>query len=146
MGGVSWDSISGNQAAYQYNSVKFVTPQYAIIVGDGGKILISSDGGINWQEQISGTDNALFRVTVVDTATYYVVGDKGTILKTINAGVPVELKSFNATVNGNSVFLEWTTATELNNSGFQIQRREKKNELSDNWVSIGFVKRKWNDH
>jgi hypothetical protein len=49
--------------------------------------------------------------------------------------VPVELTSFAASVNGNSVNLNWSTATELNNSGFNIER--KSNGL--NWTNIAFV-------
>ncbi|MCU0413134.1 MAG: hypothetical protein MUE91_01830 [Ignavibacteriaceae bacterium] len=37
--------------------------------------------------------------------------------------VPVELTSFTATVTGYNVLLQWTTATELNNSGFEVERR-----------------------
>ncbi|WP_304131202.1 YCF48-related protein [Ignavibacterium album] len=142
-GGVSWDSISGIQWAYSYHSVKFVTPQYAVVTGDLGKILISSDGGNSWSEQISSTNNNLFRVTVVDTATYFVVGASGTILKTINAGIPVELENFTAFVNGNTVTLSWTTATELNNSGFDIERKQlfsSQSSIGDNyWEKISFI-------
>ncbi|MEJ5263666.1 MAG: choice-of-anchor J domain-containing protein, partial [Ignavibacterium sp.] len=36
--------------------------------------------------------------------------------------VPVELTSFAASVSGNNVTLNWSTATETNNQGFEIQR------------------------
>ncbi|MBE0571166.1 MAG: hypothetical protein IH618_06440, partial [Ignavibacteriaceae bacterium] len=36
--------------------------------------------------------------------------------------VPVELTSFSAAVNVNNVSLNWSTATETNNSGFQVER------------------------
>ena len=36
---------------------------------------------------------------------------------------PVELSSFTATVNRNSVNLNWSTVSELNNSGFDIERK-----------------------
>jgi len=36
--------------------------------------------------------------------------------------VPVELTSFNAKANDNEVELSWTTATETNNQGFQVER------------------------
>jgi aminopeptidase N len=39
------------------------------------------------------------------------------------APVPVELTSLNASANGNIVILKWTTATEINNRGFEIQRK-----------------------
>jgi hypothetical protein len=51
------------------------------------------------------------------------------------AVVPVELLSFSAVQNENRVLLEWTTATELNNRGFEIQRSIDNSE----WQPIGFV-------
>jgi len=50
--------------------------------------------------------------------------------------VPVELVSFSAEVFGGKVNLSWMTATELNNYGFQVERR---NSESIEWVNIGFV-------
>jgi photosystem II stability/assembly factor-like uncharacterized protein len=49
--------------------------------------------------------------------------------------VPVELTSFIATANGKEVILNWTTATEINNQGFEIERSE--DNISFN--NIGFV-------
>ncbi len=49
--------------------------------------------------------------------------------------IPVELTSFAASVNGSSVNLNWSTATELNNSGFDIERKSS----STSWTKIGFV-------
>jgi len=51
-------------------------------------------------------------------------------------GVPVELTSFSASVRNNSeVVLTWRTATETNNRGFEIQRKENNGE----WKSIGYA-------
>ena len=36
--------------------------------------------------------------------------------------LPVELISFNASVHDSKVKLNWTTATEVNNLGYEIQR------------------------
>jgi hypothetical protein len=52
--------------------------------------------------------------------------------------VPVELTSFSADISGNNVLLNWTTATEINNQGFEIQRSEISSQKSD-WEGIGFV-------
>jgi hypothetical protein len=49
--------------------------------------------------------------------------------------VPVELTSFTATVNANNVLLKWSTATEINNSGFDIERRTPNSD----WKKIAFV-------
>jgi len=48
--------------------------------------------------------------------------------------VPVELKSFTASVTDDDVQLNWVTATEKNNSGFQIERKS-----AGDFESIGFV-------
>ena len=39
------------------------------------------------------------------------------------SSIPVELTSFTATVNDNDVELTWSTATETNNQGFEIERQ-----------------------
>lgn len=48
--------------------------------------------------------------------------------------VPVELTAFSASVTANGVQLIWETATELNNSGFEVQKK-----INGNWEKIAFV-------
>ena len=63
------------------------------------------------------------------------VDDIGIVYYTI---VPVELTSFTATSGNLNVVLKWSTATELNNHGFDVQRADGKgNNLS--WITVGFV-------
>lgn len=47
---------------------------------------------------------------------------------------PVELASFTANVSGSNVVLNWNTATEKNNRGFEIQKN-----MNGTFVTIGFV-------
>ncbi|MBL1214443.1 MAG: T9SS type A sorting domain-containing protein [Ignavibacteriae bacterium] len=49
--------------------------------------------------------------------------------------LPVELTSFSANIVGSSIVLEWKTATEINNMGFEIERATN-NKV---WQAIGFV-------
>ncbi len=49
--------------------------------------------------------------------------------------VPVELTSFTSAVGNNAVNLDWTTATETNNKGFEIERSTDRKD----WNVIGFV-------
>lgn len=57
--------------------------------------------------------------------------------------IPVELTSFNASVNGNNVQITWTTSTELNNDGFEIQRAILHSEYGKSpYVPIVFIKGK----
>jgi hypothetical protein len=51
--------------------------------------------------------------------------------------VPVELVSFTASVTQNNVILLWQTATETNNSGFEILRSAQND--NNIWKRIGFV-------
>ncbi len=58
--------------------------------------------------------------------------------------VPVELVSFDITSENNTVLLQWKTATEINNKGFEVQRSEgggQRSEMGDQngWKKIGFV-------
>ena len=55
--------------------------------------------------------------------------------------VPVELLALTATVNNSDIQLLWSTASELNNRGFEIERSVNDNE---NFVTIGFVDGKGN--
>ncbi len=48
--------------------------------------------------------------------------------------IPVELTSFSAKANNGNVVLNWATATETNNKGFEVQR-----SAGNEFVTIGFV-------
>jgi len=54
----------------------------------------------------------------------------------LDAPLPVELSSFASVINRNNVTLNWSTASELNNSGFDIER---KLSSSNEWTKIGNV-------
>lgn len=53
--------------------------------------------------------------------------------------IPVELVSFTAKQIDNQVELSWTTASELNNKGFEIQRSQLLEKENQSWKTIGFV-------
>ena len=52
--------------------------------------------------------------------------------------VPVEFTSFTAKLNDDQVVLNWQTATETNNLGFEVHRKiiNEENELE--WIAIGY--------
>jgi len=60
---------------------------------------------------------------------------------TANSTLPVELVSFAAVVQNGKAELSWATATEVDNYGFEIERREICSEQSaaSIWLKIGFV-------
>ncbi len=54
--------------------------------------------------------------------------------------LPVELSSFSVVTLNNGVKLNWQTETEVNNYGFEIERKAGSLQSSvGNWVNIGFV-------
>ena len=48
--------------------------------------------------------------------------------------IPVELVSFDVLMNGSDVTLNWETASETNNAGFEVQMLQ-----GDSWGALGFV-------
>ena len=54
---------------------------------------------------------------------------------TIDQPLPVELSSFIVLVSDSYIELKWATETEVNNYGFEIQRKT----INDEWKTIGFV-------
>ena len=106
----------------------------------------TTDGGDNWFDFNGGTmlNTYTIRALVFNpTGNHTLFAGRGSA--TANLGgvyeytfsfVPVELVSFSAEVFGGNVNLSWITATELNNQGFQIERR---NAESVEWTEIGFV-------
>ncbi len=80
-------------------------------------------------------DNSVNQVTL---------GPGGTVSNTggsiSQAPLPVELTSFIGVVRGHTVELQWITATEINNGGFEVQKaiHSRLNGLMA-WQKIGFV-------
>jgi len=52
--------------------------------------------------------------------------------------LPVELTSFTAVSQLGKVILNWSTATEINNLGFEIERKINNNETNGDWILVGF--------
>jgi len=95
----------------------------------------TTDGGNNWVKQNIPSFDALSEVFFVKATKGWAVGSLGTILTT-ESPTPVELNSFTAETDNNNVVLNWKTATETNNSGFEILR---SGQNENNWGHIGFV-------
>lgn len=103
------------------------------LTGDG--IYRSLDFGSYWQKlNLTGLN-----ATSINSIYF---SDEGILYACTNNGIgvfigelPVELTSFTASISLDKVQLNWETATELNNNGFEIQRRLENSE----WATIGFV-------
>jgi len=119
-GVIIYDSL-GNQL----NVFSAVTGNRGVYPLGNGNILTTNGSGVH---EIDGTTGALVRTVVA--------GVSGRFISPMDFSIiPVELTSFvGSNVNG-SVVLNWKTATETNNSGFEIQRSQDR----INFSKIAFV-------
>ena len=76
----------------------------------------ATTGGLQAISQ-ARTGNAIWAVTSANEIKYY------------SGPVPVELTSFTASTNNGTVTLKWNTATEINNRGFEVQRKSSGSDF-----------------
>lgn len=103
---------------------------------------------------ISGTESNLYggkyngsvwsSLGAVDALNNKVTASGQTSFSDFTAGesgaLPVELSSFSLSYSGGLVTLNWETANEVNNYGFEIERQvSSKQSVGGNWDKIGFV-------
>jgi photosystem II stability/assembly factor-like uncharacterized protein len=84
----------------RFYDVQALTPEHAVVVGYGGKILSTDDGGRTWDLLPSGTDQALYSVKFVDHDNGWVAGQEGLVLHTTDGG-----KTWQRQVTGTNVYL-----------------------------------------
>jgi hypothetical protein len=117
-----------------------VSPTQHLFAGtQGGGVFVSTNNGTNWTAFNTGLTNTNVHALVVSGTNLFAGTDDGVWMRPLNEVVPIELALFNAATESNAVVLTWTTATEVNNYGFEIERRVIK-ELPGQWNQIGFVK------
>jgi photosystem II stability/assembly factor-like uncharacterized protein len=136
-GGDNWSLQHSGYNRFIY-SVFFNNSSSGWAVGDEGIMFSTHNGGSDWELQGSGSLADLYSVNIESHQNGFSVGNDGTVLKYIKDAslvvLPVELTGFNVISRGNNVELNWLTATEVNNKGFEIERK------TDNlWRTIGFV-------
>ncbi len=142
-GGNTWITQADPPPHDWLYGVQFLDEQKGWAVGFNGKVIYTTNGGNYWLQQTSGTTAQLNSVYFIDQAHGWAAGEEengGIIINYSLEITPVELTSFTATADCNSVTLLWQTSTEKNNSGFKIQRRRSGDNNSQTiWKKIGFV-------
>lgn len=82
--------------------IEFINRNTGWACGDGGNIIKTTNGGVNWIRQANGiTFEPLFGISVVDSNTVYAVGFYRTLLKTTDGGANWVIKESGMIGDGN---------------------------------------------
>jgi len=118
--------------------------KYKLYLGKGGKIVLMNEGNLTASEKNYGVDASIFfddykLVSYTGgTAKYSFeeVNKSGGVSYDGLTPLPVKLVRFETTIENNKVLIKWATASEINNSHFDIQRSTD----TKTWKVIGTVK------
>ena len=158
-GNAEWTKTFGGTGRDYGNSVQqtsdggFIVLGYTLSFGAGGDdfYLVKTDmnGNEQWNKTFGGTASDVgFFVRQTNDGGLILTGHTLSfgagvhdvwLIKTDNI-IPVEMLSFTSELSGNDVKLFWSTVTETNNQGFEMERSQmsKVKGLID-WERIGFV-------
>jgi len=100
---LTWNFLS-NAVPYELFDIHFVNAVTGFLVGAGGHILRSDDGGITWAIIPAGTPNDLHEICFADASTVYIAGSNGTILKSADGGLSWTLLNSGTTSNLYAVY------------------------------------------
>ncbi|MFZ1978969.1 MAG: YCF48-related protein [Bacteroidota bacterium] len=133
-GGLNWTSWinqmqSGRPGSIHIYSICLTDTKTGTAVGETvvgnsylGTIFRTTDGGITWTSQTSGTGSYLYSVCFTDTNTGTVVGDGGTILRTTDGGANWTRQSSGTTLPLHGVsFTDANTGTAVGGSGIILR-------------------------
>jgi photosystem II stability/assembly factor-like uncharacterized protein len=84
----------------KFFDVQALSADHAVVIGYGGKILSTTDGGFTWSQVKSGTHTALYRLHFVDQNNGWISGQEGLILHTADGG-----KTWQRQKSGTNVYL-----------------------------------------
>lgn len=125
-----FDMILLSQAIFETGDISYINNSYTAYGNDG----------LHYNDSINRPPNNAVGQTIADAIHY--ASDHIPVFASFlfDLPLPVEINVLSATVFDNDVSINWETATEINNYGFNIERSVISNEKKDlNWDSIGFV-------
>ncbi|MBK7867747.1 MAG: T9SS type A sorting domain-containing protein [Ignavibacteriales bacterium] len=157
-GNQTWAKTFGGTGRDYGNVVKqtsdlgYLIAGYTLSFGAGGDdlwiIKTDSTGTQLWNKTFGGTASDVANsMDLTRDGGYVVVGHTlssgagvhdAWLLRTVSQTIPVELVSFSVIPDGMDIILNWSTANEVNNYGFEIQKSDNKT----NFLTLGFVEGK----
>lgn len=101
--------------------------------------------GLTWRHTEASLNTIVSKYEANDNKTG--ISGNGTYTNPNDAPLPVELSSFTASANQNTVDLKWQTKTETNNYGFEVERKRGSSGLGEgSWEKIGFMQGRGNSN
>lgn len=125
--------ITPGQGYYIHSCV--INSSGDIFIGTSDGVFRSTDNGDNWIRISQGLTNLVVWSLTIDPNGYIYAGTANGVFRSI-IPLPVELSSFTLKQMTDKIQLNWITKTEVNNYGFNVERKINK---EDGWNAIGFV-------
>lgn len=86
LSGQVWSPITGLPSSVALKTVKFIDITTGWAAGEDGTIMKTTDGGVNWSLQTSGTTSTIRSIFFLDASHGWACGDEGTIIVTTDGG------------------------------------------------------------
>ncbi len=142
--GENWTNLNVGGPYFQQTctGVSFIDSLNGVICFEGGIIYGTSDGGDSWYfggDFFQCITQSLYDIHMLNENYATAVGWCGTIASNITYHIiPIELNSFTGSLEKGIVSLKWSTASELNNQRFEIERKTFTNNSGSGWILIGY--------
>lgn len=101
-GGATWSTITGfvaEHASYQLQEIDFLNPNVGYVCGDIGYIYKTTDGGVNWVKQTTGTEESIQGIDMISETQGYACGYAATVLGTTDGGTTWNVMTSDQTEN-----------------------------------------------
>lgn len=148
-GNVYWEIYPTSPADvnFDYDVTLHYSPALIGTISSESNIKVAKNNGVDTIYVpfiVQGTGPGQYQLDVVNhnITVYGLTGFSRFILTDGDIPLPVELSSFTSSINRRDVNLNWTTASETNNSGFDVERKVVISGEQDVWKKIGNVEGK----
>jgi len=136
--GASWTPIS-MPSSNQLNDIEFLNTDFGVIVGNAGTVFITSDGGVTWDPQTTGTSVDLHGVTFTANGTIVAMGgdfaNAGIILTSTDGGASWSPQNFDHSIEG-AAFVSANSGTAVGYAGAMLQTSDGGQSWSPQQESV----------
>lgn len=85
--GFYWIEVDSGLILHTYLGVEFYDSNFGIVTGEDGKVVVTTDGGINWTISNAGGFGLIRSAYIMNQSTAFVAGTPEQVYKTTNGGI-----------------------------------------------------------